>query len=151
MRHAGLDGAIGERPVTVVVKELAGMIPTSTARFVADKEIDPAVIVVISPGRGLRGVQREQASRFGDRWGDVAALEAALFEGASRFRDPGRGQGLRGISRYVSRWSGKLSVRSGTARITIVPSWDDDVPVADGLPPFPGSQVVIIIPAQQAE
>ncbi len=110
------------------------------------------VIAVADAGVGFRHtLEATQASRFGDRWGDVAALEAALFEGASRFRDPGRGQGLRGISRYVSRWSGKLSVRSGTARITIVPSWDDDVPVADGLPRFPGSQVVMIIPAQQAE
>ena len=28
------------------------------------------------------------------RWGDGAALESALIQGVSRFRDPGRGQGL---------------------------------------------------------
>ncbi|HEX9279006.1 MAG TPA: hypothetical protein VF890_00100, partial [Gemmatimonadales bacterium] len=66
----------------------------------------------------------------------------------SRFRDPGRGQGLKGIRNYVSRWDGKISIRSGTARISITPSWDDDVPLADGLPAFPGAQVLIIIPEQ---
>ena len=96
------------------------------------------------------GFEVTQSSRFGDRWSDAAALEAALFHGASRFRDPGRGQGLGGIARYVNRWSGKLAVRSGTARITIVPPWDDDEPLTDGLAPFPGSQVLMIVPAQDA-
>src|SRR5204862_424060 len=80
-----------------------------------------------------------QSKRFGDRWGDAAALEAALVQGVSRFRDPGRGQGLAGIRRYLVRWDGKIAIRSGTARIAIVPKWDDDVPLKDGLPPFPGA------------
>ncbi len=109
-----------------------------------------AVIAVADAGVGFRrSLEATQAKRFGDRWSDATALEAALIQGVSRFRDPGRGQGLAGIRRYVSRWSGKLSVRSGTARIAIVPSWDDDVPLADGLPDFPGSQVLLIIPAAQ--
>jgi hypothetical protein len=29
-----------------------------------------------------------------------------------------------------------------------VPKWDDDVPLKDGLPAFPGAQVLIIIPEQ---
>jgi len=29
-----------------------------------------------------------------------------------------------------------------------VPKWDDDVPLKDALPPFPGAQVLIIIPEQ---
>jgi anti-sigma regulatory factor (Ser/Thr protein kinase) len=107
------------------------------------------VIAVADAGIGFRrSLEATQASRFGDRWGDATALEAALFHNASRFRDPGRGQGLAGISRYLNRWSGKLSVRSGTARLAIVPPWDDDVPLADALPSFPGSQVLMIIPAQ---
>jgi anti-sigma regulatory factor (Ser/Thr protein kinase) len=109
------------------------------------------VIAVADAGVGFRrSLEATQASRFGDRWNDAAALEAALFHGASRFRDPGRGQGLAGIARYVNRWSGKLSVRSGAARIAIVPPWDEEQPLADSLPPFPGSQVLMIIPAQQA-
>ena len=109
------------------------------------------VIGVADAGGGFRrSLEATQSSRFGDRWNDAAALEAALFHGASRFRDPGRGQGLGGIARYVNRWSGKLAVRSGTARITIVPPWDDDEPLTDGLAPFPGSQVLMIVPAQDA-
>ncbi|NIN13451.1 MAG: hypothetical protein GTN62_11455 [Gemmatimonadales bacterium] len=110
------------------------------------------VIAVADAGVGFRrSLEATQASRFGDRWSDATALEAALFHGATRFRDPGRGQGLAGIARYVNRWSGKLSVRSGTARIAIVPAWDEDDPLSDGLPGFPGSQVLMIIPAQQSE
>lgn len=109
------------------------------------------VIAVADAGVGFRAsLEPTQGKRFGDRWGDASALEAALIQGVSRFRDPGRGQGLKGIRNYVSRWDGKISIRSGTARIAIVPSWDDDVPLTDGLAPFPGSQVLLIIPEQRA-
>ena len=105
------------------------------------------VIAVADAGVGFRhSLESTQAKRFGDRWGDAAALEAALVQGVSRFRDPGRGQGLAGIRRYLARWDGKIAIRSGTARIAIVPRWDDDVPLREGLPPFPGSQVLLIIP-----
>lgn len=110
------------------------------------------IIAVTDAGMGFRrSLEATQARRFGDRWGDAAALEAALIQGVSRFRDPGRGQGLAGIRRYLNRWTGKLSVRSGTARLAMVPPWDDDVPLADHLPFFPGSQVLMIVPAQADE
>jgi hypothetical protein len=109
------------------------------------------VIAVADAGVGFRqSLEPTQAKRFGARWGDAAALEAALIQGVSRFRDPGRGQGLAGIRRYLARWQGKIAIRSGTARIAIVPAWDDDVPLREGLPPFPGAQVLIIIPEQGA-
>jgi len=105
-------------------------------------------IAVSDAGVGFRrSLEATQAKRFGDRWSDAAALEAALIQGVSRFRDPGRGQGLAGIRRYLNRWTGKLAVRSGTARMTMVPAWDDDVPLADQLPYFPGTQVLMIVPA----
>jgi anti-sigma regulatory factor (Ser/Thr protein kinase) len=107
------------------------------------------VIAVSDAGIGFRrSLEGVQARRYGDRWGDGAALESALIQGVSRFRDPGRGQGLAGIKRYLARWDGKISIRSGTARLTIVPTWDDDVPLSEHLPYFPGSQVQIVIPAQ---
>lgn len=107
------------------------------------------VIAVADAGVGFRrSLEATQAKRFGDRWSDAAALEAALIQGVSRFRDPGRGQGLAGIRRYLNRWQGKLTVRSGTARMALVPPWDDDVPLAEQLPPFPGAQVLMIVPAQ---
>ena len=107
------------------------------------------VIAVADAGVGFRhSLEPTQSKRFGERWGDAAALEAALIQGVSRFRDPGRGQGLAGIRRYLVRWDGKIAIRSGTARIAILPQWDDDVPLKDGLPAFPGAQVLIIIPEQ---
>jgi anti-sigma regulatory factor (Ser/Thr protein kinase) len=110
------------------------------------------VIAVADAGVGFRHtLEATQARRYGERWNDATALEAALIQGVSRFRDPGRGQGLQGILRYVKRWSGKLSIRSGTGRIAMVPDWDDDTPLTDGLPNFPGSQMLLIIPAQNAE
>ena len=109
-----------------------------------------AVIAVSDAGIGFRrSLEATQMKRFGERWGDAAALEAALVHHTSRFRDPGRGQGLAGIKRYLARWQGKISIRSGTARLAIVPAWDTDVPLASGLPHFPGAQVQITIPEQQ--
>ncbi|MDB4917830.1 MAG: hypothetical protein JWM95_5474 [Gemmatimonadetes bacterium] len=100
------------------------------------------VIAVCDAGSGFRQ-SLESAPGFvrSDRWDDAAALEATVVRGVSRFRDPGRGQGIKGVRRYLSRWDGKLSVRSGTAKIAILPGWDDDLPLAEKLAPFPGSQV----------
>jgi anti-sigma regulatory factor (Ser/Thr protein kinase) len=105
------------------------------------------VIAVCDAGLGFRQTL-ESAPGFvrTDRWDDAAALEAAVIRGVSRFRDPGRGQGLAGVRRYIARWDGKVSVRSGTAKIAIVPSWDDDMPLTEKLAPFPGSQVQVTIP-----
>jgi anti-sigma regulatory factor (Ser/Thr protein kinase) len=109
-----------------------------------------AVIAVADAGVGFRQtLDSSQAGRFGERWGDAAALEAALIQGVSRFRDPGRGQGLAGIRRYVNRWAGKITIRSGTARIALVPDWDEDDALRDGLAPFPGSQVQLVIPSAE--
>jgi anti-sigma regulatory factor (Ser/Thr protein kinase) len=110
------------------------------------------VIAVADAGVGFRHtLEATQGKRFGDRWGDATALETALIHGVSRFRDPGRGQGLAGIRRYLDRWHGKISIRSGTARIAIVPAWDRDEPLRDGLPRFPGAQVQLVIPEVERE
>lgn len=105
------------------------------------------VIAVCDAGVGFReSLESAQGRRMSDRWDDAMALEEAVLRGASRFRDPGRGQGLAGVRRYIGRWDGKLSVRSGTARISIVPSWDEDVPLEEKLAYFPGAQMQITIP-----
>jgi len=110
------------------------------------------VIAVADPGVGFRrSLEPTQARRYGDRWGDGAALEAALIQGVSRFREPGRGQGFRGIRKYLDRWEGKISIRSGTARIAMIRDWDEDVPLREGLAPFPGAQLQLVIPAVTQE
>lgn len=105
------------------------------------------VIAVCDAGLGFRrSLESTPGWKPRDRWDDAAALEDALVRGVSRYRDPGRGQGLAGVRRFVGKWDGKLSIRSGTARIAIVPAWDDAVPLLEGLPHFPGAQVQITIP-----
>ncbi|MDR0788213.1 MAG: ATP-binding protein [Gemmatimonadota bacterium] len=107
------------------------------------------VIGVADLGIGFRGsLAREHAARFGDRWNDLTALQAAFLHGVTRFRDPGRGQGLKQIRARVHRWGGKVSIRSGTARVADLPEWDDSVAVQEGLAPFPGSQIQIVLPAR---
>lgn len=105
------------------------------------------VIAVCDAGIGFRqSLESAPGHQQNERWGDARALEEAVIQGVSRFRERGRGQGLAGARKYVGRWQGKLSVRSGTARIAIVPGWDDDPPLAEQLAPFPGAQVQVIIP-----
>lgn len=109
------------------------------------------VIAVCDAGVGFRqSLESAPNRRLSDRWDDAMALEEGVIRGVSRFRDPGRGQGLAGVRRYIGRWDGKLSVRSGTARIAIVPSWDEDVPLQEKLPSFPGAQMQITIPERMA-
>jgi anti-sigma regulatory factor (Ser/Thr protein kinase) len=105
------------------------------------------VIAVCDAGLGFRrSLESTPGWKPRDRWDDAAALEDALVRSVSRYRDPGRGQGLAGVRRFVGKWDGKLSIRSGTARIAVVPEWDDAVPLKEGLPHFPGAQVQITIP-----
>jgi anti-sigma regulatory factor (Ser/Thr protein kinase) len=112
------------------------------------------VIAVCDAGMGFRAsLESSPGHRARDRWDDAMALEDAVLRATSRFRhtDKGRGQGLAGIRRFVGQWDGKLTVRSGTARIAITPSWDEDVPMTEGLPSFPGSQMQITIPEKLAD
>jgi hypothetical protein len=129
-----------------------GWVAVQTYRWTKRLGRRVVVIAVCDAGLGFRRTL-ESSPGFvpGGRWDDATALEQAVIQGISRFRDRGRGQGLAGARRFVGKWEGKLSVRSGTARISIVPSWDDDVPLAEGLPPFPGAQVQVIIPERIAQ
>ena len=111
------------------------------------------VIAVCDAGVGFRSsLESAPGHAHDDRWGDARALESAVVHAVSRFRhgDAGRGQGLAGIRRFITRWEGKLTVRSGTARIALVPDWDEDAPMREGLPSFPGAQVQIMIPERLA-
>ncbi len=107
------------------------------------------VIAVADPGIGFRqSLESAPGFQRKDRWDDGQALEETVMRGASRFRDPGRGQGLAGVRRFVGNWDGKLSIRSGTARIAVLPKgdWDEDEPLVEDLAYFPGAQVQITIP-----
>jgi len=110
------------------------------------------ILSVADVGQGFRGsLADSQAARFGDRWGDATALEAAFIHGLTRFPDSGRGQGIQQIRKQVNRWEGAISIRSGTARIADVPAWDDAPPLEENLPPFPGAQIHITLPARRPD
>ena len=110
------------------------------------------VIAVMDLGRGFRGsLAPEHSARFADRWGDATALEAAFIHGLTRFPDSHRGQGIQQIRKQVRRWDGAISIRSGTARIADVPEWDDAPPLKEGLEPFPGAQIHILLPGRVPE
>lgn len=106
------------------------------------------IVAVGDLGRGFRGsLTPEYAGRYGDRWSDATALEAAFLHGLTRFPDQGRGQGIQQMRRQVRRWGGLITVRSGTARIAELPAWEDLPPLESGLPPLPGAWVTLVLPA----
>jgi len=110
---------------------------------------DVLVLAVMDVGVGFKGsLGAEHARRYGERWSAATALEAAFLNGESRFRDPGRGQGLQAIRRQVTKWNGAVRIRSGDAMIARVPEWDDVKPLSHGISPFPGAQVLIVLPAK---
>ena len=117
-----------------------------------------AVLAVMDVGIGFeQSLGARKAST-----GSAAALEAAVLRGESRFKDRGRGHGLQAIRRQVLEWHGSLRIRSGTAMVGDIAEWErrlaagaggeyapDRVSVKTGLPPFPGAQVMIVLPAAE--
>jgi anti-sigma regulatory factor (Ser/Thr protein kinase) len=99
-------------------------------------------IAVMDAGIGFR---RSLAGRFKLR-SDLEAIEKALLHGASRHKDEGRGHGLAAVRRFVAQWQGRLSIRSGTARLAILPKWARGREREMNLANFPGSQINIILP-----
>jgi anti-sigma regulatory factor (Ser/Thr protein kinase) len=99
-------------------------------------------IAVMDAGIGFR---RSLSTRFRLK-GDLEAIEKALLHGASRHEDEGRGHGLAAVRRFTEQWQGRLSIRSGTARISLIPKWARGKERELNLTNFPGSQINIILP-----
>ena len=99
-------------------------------------------IAVMDAGIGFR---RSLSSRF-RLASDLEAIEKALLHGASRHEDEGRGHGLAAVRRFVEQWQGRLSIRSGTARLALIPKWARGKERELNLQNFPGSQINIILP-----
>ena len=99
-------------------------------------------IAVMDVGIGFR---KSLASRFKLK-SDLEAIDKALLHGASRYEDEGRGHGLAGVRKFVTEWQGKLSIRSGTARLSIIPQWARGKDQERNLTFFPGSQINIMLP-----
>lgn len=131
--------------------EAGGWVATQTYNWARRLGRKVVTIAVMDLGVGFYGsLASEHAGRYGERWSHASALEAAFIHGLTRFHDPGRGQGLQQIRKQIGRWNGKISIRSGTARIADVPAWDDMPPLEEGLPNFPGTQIFIVLPSREA-
>jgi anti-sigma regulatory factor (Ser/Thr protein kinase) len=99
-------------------------------------------IAVMDIGIGFRKSLSERLSLRSD----LDAIEKGLLHGASRFADKGRGHGLSAVRRFVKQWNGKLSIRSGTARLSIIPEWARGKAKEHNLAYFPGAQINIMLP-----
>jgi anti-sigma regulatory factor (Ser/Thr protein kinase) len=99
-------------------------------------------IAVMDSGIGFR---KSLSRRFRLR-SDLEAIEKALLHGASRHEDEGRGHGLAAVKRFVDQWRGKFSIRSGTARLSLIPKWSRGKGEERNLTNFPGSQIEMILP-----
>ncbi len=99
-------------------------------------------IAVMDVGIGFR---KSLSGRFQLR-SDLDAIDKALLHGASRYEDEGRGHGLAAVRRFVTQWQGKLSIRSGNARLSIIPKWARGREQERNLTLFPGAQINIMLP-----
>ena len=99
-------------------------------------------IAVMDIGIGFRMSLSERFSLKND----LEAIEKALIHGASRYAEKGRGHGLAAVRRFVNQWNGKLSIRSGTGKLSIIPQWAWGKEKEFNLAYFPGSQVNILLP-----
>jgi anti-sigma regulatory factor (Ser/Thr protein kinase) len=99
-------------------------------------------IAVMDVGIGFR---KSLSHRFKLR-SDIDAIDKALLHGASRYEEAGRGHGLAAVRRFVNQWNGKLSIRSGTARLSIIPTWSRGRQQERNLTQFPGAQINILLP-----
>ncbi|MBC8462034.1 MAG: sensor histidine kinase [Deltaproteobacteria bacterium] len=99
-------------------------------------------IAVMDTGIGFR---KSLSERFSLK-SDLHSLEEALIHGASRYTDKGRGHGLAAVRRFVNQWNGKISIRSGTAKLSIIPEWAWGKEKEYNLTHFPGAQINILLP-----
>lgn len=118
-------------------------------RYFDEKRLNKNIvkIAVMDLGIGFKGsLSPRLGSRYGEQGSDITALEEALLKGTSRHPEAGRGQGLAAVTKFVQRWGSKLSIRSGTARLSLLPDREHGRQHETGLPKFPGAQICIIMP-----
>ena len=104
-------------------------------------------VAVMDLGVGFKGsLSSRLGSQYGARWSDLAALEEALLHGTSRYPEAGRGQGLAAVKKFVRQWDGQLTIRSGTARLSLFPEREHGKDRETSLPEFPGAQISLVLP-----
>lgn len=108
------------------------------------QNLDKNVVKIAVMDLGI-GFRKSLSERFVLK-NDLNAIEKALFHGASRYADEGRGHGLAAVRRFVNQWNGKLSIRSGNAKLSIIPEWAWGKEKEQNLAQFPGAQINIMLP-----
>jgi len=108
------------------------------------QKINKNVVKIAVMDLGI-GFKESLSGRFSIK-NDIDAVEKALLQGVSRYEDIGRGHGLAAVRRFVNQWSGKLSIRSGTAKLSIIPEWTWGKEKESNLTYFPGAQINIMLP-----
>ena len=104
-------------------------------------------IAVMDSGIGIKeSLGTKFAITYDRRWADLIAVEKALFEGASRYEELGRGHGLNKVKEFVEKWGGRISIRSQTAKVMVLPEWNRGNPRQSSLSFFPGTQINIVLP-----
>jgi len=107
-------------------------------------------IAVMDLGIGIRhSLGSRLSGRYGEDWSDLVAIEQALLFGASRHEESGRGHGLTEVRKFIKQWNGKITIRSGTAKISILPPWERGRPRFSRLSSFPGTQINIVLPESE--
>lgn len=106
-------------------------------------------LAVSDLGVGIRNTLSNTFKETEEHWNDRVAIRKALFEGTSRFAESGRGHGLTSVRHYTNQWDGRLTIRSGKAKLSIVPDWDTYPEVEENLPHFPGTQVILVLPEKE--
>ena len=108
------------------------------------KNMDKNLVKIAVMDTGI-GFRKSLSKRFSLK-SDLQSIEKALLHGASRYRDEGRGHGLAAVRRFVKQWNGKISIRSGTAKLSIIPEWAWGKERENRLRHFPGAQINILLP-----
>jgi anti-sigma regulatory factor (Ser/Thr protein kinase)/anti-anti-sigma regulatory factor len=104
-------------------------------------------IAVMDLGIGIKkSLSPRFSSVYGEKWSDLLAIERALLHGASRYEDIGRGHGLTEVRKFVAKWNGRISIRSGTAKFSLLPSWERGSGMHPQIPLFPGTQISLVLP-----
>jgi hypothetical protein len=105
-------------------------------------------LAVMDLGIGIRKSLDERFFPvFREKWSDKLAIQKTLYEGISRYEDLGRGNGIIRTRELVDKHSGKISIRSGTAKLWgKIPSWEFERFFNKPLTYLPGTQVSINLP-----
>lgn len=121
--------------------ENTGFVGIQKYRF---QKLEKNVVKIAVMDLGI-GFKRSLGERFNIE-SDLEAVDKALFHAASRYADEGRGHGLAAVRRFINKWNGKISIRSGSAKLAVVPEWSWGKSRETGLTYFPGAQINIMLP-----